>query len=191
LARRRFAATLRVMTLACSSRIARLALFASLLAGCASSGPPPETVEPHDGRGRVSADPSAAPHGEEVQARPEAGELAVRDVQTGLASWYGDPFHGRQTASGEIFDQNRLTAAHPTWPLRSLARVTRLETGQSVLVRINDRGPFVDGRIIDLSRAAAEELGFIGDGLAQVRVESLGPADPRDRAARSRIVTRD
>ena len=78
----------------------------------------------------------------------------VRSTQTGLASWYGEPFHGRPTASGEIFDQTAMTAAHRTLPLRSLARVTRLDTGESVLVRINDRGPFIEVRIIDLSRSA-------------------------------------
>jgi rare lipoprotein A len=114
--------------------------------------------------------------------------LPVRGAEEGVASWYGDPFHGRQTANGEIFDQHALTAAHPTMPLPSLARVTRLDTGASVIVRINDRGPFTGGRVIDLSRAAAEAIGMIDLGVAEVRVEALGPADPQDRAAVSRIV---
>jgi len=118
-----------------------------------------------------------------------AGErLPVRGAEEGAASWYGDPFHGRQTASGEIFDQHALTAAHPTMPLPSLARVTRLDTGDSVIVRINDRGPFIAGRVIDLSRAAAEAIGMIDLGVTEVRVEALGPADPQDRAAVSHIV---
>jgi len=118
-----------------------------------------------------------------------AGErLPVRGAEEGVASWYGDPFHGRQTASGEISDQHAMTAAHPTMPLPSLARVTRLDNGDSVIVRINDRGPFTGGRVIDLSRAAAEAIGMIDLGVAEVRVEALGPADPEDRAAVSRIV---
>lgn len=149
------------------------------LSACSRPGPP----EPLEAAGRASSAPIAAPLEEGLEPR------RVRSEQTGLASWYGEPFHGRLTASGEIFDQHALTAAHRTLPLRSLARVTRLDTGDSVLVRINDRGPFVEGRIIDLSRAAADALGFIDDGLTEVRVEALGPADARDRAARSRILT--
>lgn len=99
--------------------------------------------------------------------------------ETGVASWYGDAFHGRPTASGEIFDMNALTAAHTTLPLPSLVEVTNLATGQSIVVRLNDRGPFVGDRIIDLSRAAADALGVRDQGLAQVRVRWLGPA-PRD-----------
>jgi len=139
----------------------------------------------------VAADGSRAPLAIEPSAAPGPQARDVRLTQTGLASWYGEPFHGRPTASGEIFDQDAMTAAHRTLPLRSLARVTRLDTGGSVLVRINDRGPFIEGRIIDLSRAAAAELGFIDEGLAQVRVEALGPADDHDRAARSRILSRN
>lgn len=121
---------------------------------------------------------------------PEPLTQAPRRSQTGIASWYGDRFHGRLTASGEVYDMHELTAAHPDLPLRSLARVTRLDTGASVVVRINDRGPFVDGRIVDVSRAAARLLGLIEDGLAEVRVEAFGPADPRDRAAVSGFLPR-
>ena len=110
-------------------------------------------------------------------------EDAPRSVETGLASWYGPGFEGRQTANGEIFDSTQLTAAHRTMRLPSRARVTRLDTGDSIIVRVNDRGPYIDGRLIDLSHAAAEALGFTDDGLIEVRVEGLGPADPRDRAA--------
>jgi rare lipoprotein A len=106
-----------------------------------------------------------------------------RSVEEGIASWYGPGFHGNLTASGEQFDQAALSAAHPTLPLPTLARVTRLDTGASVLVRINDRGPFVGDRVIDLSRAAAEALDFINDGVAPVRIEALGPPDAADRAA--------
>ncbi len=98
----------------------------------------------------------------------------------GVASWYGPKFHGRKTANGEIFDMNRLTAAHPTLPLPSIVRVTNLENGKSLNLRLNDRGPFAHGRVIDLSRAAAEELGYRHDGLARVRVEYLGEASLDD-----------
>jgi rare lipoprotein A (peptidoglycan hydrolase) len=94
-------------------------------------------------------------------------------AQSGKASWYGRDFHGKPTASGEVFDQRLMTAAHKTLPLGSRARVINLTNGNSVEVTINDRGPFVPGRIIDLSRAAADELGFLESGLAQVRIELL------------------
>ena len=94
-------------------------------------------------------------------------------AEEGLASWYGGKFQGRLTANGERFDTNKLTAAHKTLPFNTMVRVTNLETGRHVEVRINDRGPFVEGRIIDLSRAAAEEIGMTGQGVAKVRVEPL------------------
>jgi rare lipoprotein A len=103
-------------------------------------------------------------------------------AQTGTASWYGEQFHGRRTASGETFDQDALTAAHPTLPIPSLVQVTNLENGREVIVRINDRGPFVGGRLIDLSRGAAEVLGFEGAGHARVHVRYLGPAPRRVNA---------
>jgi len=96
--------------------------------------------------------------------------------ETGIASWYGNEFQGRRTANGERFDMNLMTAAHPTLPLPSNVRVTNLNNGKSVIVRVNDRGPFARGRIIDLSRAAARELGFERDGTAPVRVQNLGVA---------------
>lgn len=92
-------------------------------------------------------------------------------VQVGIASWYGPGFHGNRTANGEIYDQYELTAAHRTLPLGTRAMVTNITNGRSVEVRINDRGPFVKGRIIDLSTAAAEALGIIGRGVAMVEVE--------------------
>ncbi len=92
---------------------------------------------------------------------------------SGIASWYGPGFHGKPTANGEVFDKHRLTAAHPTLPLPSMVRVTNLENGRSVVVRVNDRGPFKNGRIIDLSQRAAELLGFSRSGTAKVLVEIL------------------
>ena len=99
-----------------------------------------------------------------------------KPVQVGMASWYGPRFHRRKTSNGEWFDMNYLSAAHPTMPLPSYARVTNLENGRTVVVRVNDRGPFVGTRIMDLSRAAAERLGYVRQGKARVRVEYLGPA---------------
>lgn len=94
-------------------------------------------------------------------------------VDHGVASWYGPKFHGRTTASGEPFDQEALTAAHKTLPFGSLVEVVNLDNGRTVQVRINDRGPFVRGRVIDLSRAAAREIGLIGPGTAKVDVVLL------------------
>jgi rare lipoprotein A len=96
-------------------------------------------------------------------------------VQYGEASWYGDTFHGQPTASGEIYDMFQLTAAHRQAPLGSYAMVTNLDTGHSVQVRINDRGPFKKGRIIDLSHAAARQLDMLESGIARVKVEFLPP----------------
>lgn len=91
-----------------------------------------------------------------------------------MASWYGPGFHGRTSASGEIFDENALTAAHLYLPFGTQVRVTNLDNGNSVVVRINDRGPYTGGRIIDVSAAAARNLGMINSGVAQVRLEILG-----------------
>jgi len=96
--------------------------------------------------------------------------------QVGEASWYGPDFHGRQTANGEIYDMHSVSAAHPTLPLPSYARVTNLDNGRSIIVRINDRGPYANNRIIDLSIGAANALHFYGEGLAHVRVEYAGRA---------------
>ncbi len=93
--------------------------------------------------------------------------------ETGIASWYGPKFHGKYTANGEIFDQNEVSAAHRTLPLPSIVRVTNLENGRSLKVRVNDRGPFARGRIIDMSRKAAQLLGFEKQGTAKVMVEVL------------------
>jgi rare lipoprotein A len=96
--------------------------------------------------------------------------------KTGQASWYGDAFHGRLTANGEVYDMNALSAAHPTLPLPSYVRVTNLENNNSVIVRVNDRGPFAHNRIIDLSKRAADTLDFRNQGLAKVRVQYVGKA---------------
>jgi len=110
--------------------------------------------------------------------------------ETAVASWYGRAFHGRRTASGEIFDQHALSAAHPTLPLGSRVRVTSLTTGESVDVRITDRGPFVKGRTLDLSYGAARRLRMLEQGTGRVRIEVLtstrSPIAKSRRAARER-----
>ena len=93
--------------------------------------------------------------------------------EIGMASWYGDDFHGKQTANGEIYDMGSLTAAHRTLPLPSLVRVTNLQNGKTVVVRVNDRGPYAKNRIIDVSEKAANILGFKGRGTTQVKIELL------------------
>jgi len=100
-------------------------------------------------------------------------------VETGIASWYGPKFHRRPTANGEIFDMNKISAAHRTLPLPSIVRVTNLENGRSLMVRVNDRGPFAHGRIIDVSRRSAQLLGFMRKGTARVRVEVVPDASRR------------
>ncbi len=94
--------------------------------------------------------------------------------QRGLASWYGKKFHGRKTANGEVYDMHAMTAAHKTLPLGTCVKVRNMENGRSVEVRINDRGPFITGRVIDLSYAGAKAIGLVGPGVAQVEVVALG-----------------
>jgi rare lipoprotein A len=101
-----------------------------------------------------------------------AGEPAARTI-VGLASYYGPGFHGRRTASGEIFDMHALVAAHRTLPLDTVARVTNLANGRSVVLRINDRGPYIKGRVLDVSKGAAQALAFVRDGITRVRIEVL------------------
>ncbi len=101
---------------------------------------------------------------------PPARKVQPGDAETGLASWYGHPYHGRQAANGEVFDMNKKTAAHRTMPFGTWVKVDNLTNGRSVDVRITDRGPFVEGRIIDLSRKAAEEIAMIGPGVVKVRL---------------------
>ncbi len=102
--------------------------------------------------------------------------------ETGIASWYGPGFHGKRTANGEVYDENGLTAAHKTLPMPSLVRVTNLENGRSIQVRVNDRGPFSPGRIIDMTRRGAQLLGFIQQGTARVRVDIM-PEESQQLAA--------
>jgi rare lipoprotein A len=159
-----------------------------MLANCASSGKFASRVDPKYG---VSSSPRVVAFGEPVPkgggvyrvGKPYtvAGRVYVpeEDVnyrEDGLASWYGDDFHGRLTANGEVFDMGSLTAAHPTLPMPCYARVTNLSNGKSLVVRVNDRGPYHGNRLIDVSNKAAELLEFKGNGLAHVRVEYVGRA---------------
>ncbi len=118
-----------------------------------------------------AAPPAAAPA---VSESPAAGR-SYRE--TGLASWYGRESHGRKTASGEVFDMNGMSAAHRTLPFGTRIRVTNLENYKSVIVTVNDRGPFIKTRIIELSQGAARELGFTAQGTATVKIETLEPVD--------------
>jgi rare lipoprotein A len=159
-----------------------------LLANCASSGKFASRVDPRYG---VSSSPRVVAFGEPVPkgggtyrvgkpytvgGRVYVPEEDVNYREEGLASWYGDDFHGRLTANGEVFDMASLTAAHPTLPMPCYARVTNLSNGKSLIVRVNDRGPYHGNRLIDVSNKAAELLEFKGNGVAHVRVEYVGRA---------------
>ena len=116
--------------------------------------------------------PPASKEGEPPRS-PAPGDTG-KFTQTGYASWYGKAHQGKKTSSGEPYDMNQLTAAHPTLPIGTRLLVTNLKNGRTVSVRVNDRGPVVDGRILDLSYAAARELGAVGDGVVPVRVSVIG-----------------
>ncbi|MBI1407015.1 MAG: septal ring lytic transglycosylase RlpA family protein [Caulobacter sp.] len=132
--------------------------------GKAPGGRVPGTMRPYQVRG-VWYTPREQPNYNEV----------------GIASWYGQQFHNKQTSNGEVFDMWVISAAHKTLPLPSIVEVTNLDNGKKIRVRVNDRGPFVDGRIIDMSRAGAQALGFDRKGTARVRVRYVGPAPPRGK----------
>jgi len=109
-----------------------------------------------------------------------AALLGAEPEFEGIASWYGGKFHGRLTSSGEVFDTNDMTAAHRTLPFGTMVKVTNLDNGRSAVVKINDRGPFVEGRIIDLSRSAAEEIDMLGQGVARVSLEIVAFATDKE-----------
>jgi len=146
------------------------ALLSLLLPGCAQL----------IGRKEIPPPPVVAPQVKEEA--PNAEGPKVEEV--GQASWYGPALNGKETASGETFDQNGLTAAHPTLPMGTKAVVTNLETGKSVEVTINDRGPYAKGRKIDLSRAAARQIGMSKKGVAKVKIESRPRRKPTKKMAR-------
>jgi rare lipoprotein A len=172
--------------------IAGLALVIAL-GGCASDNGKSSKLDPFAGKGSPyyrGSGPVPKGGGRYQLGSPYqvAGQWFTPREQpdydkTGLASWYGEAFHRRQTSNGEYFDMAMLSAAHATLPLPSYAKVTNLENGRSVIVRINDRGPFVDSRVIDLSKGAAEVLGYKRRGMAKVRVQYVGPAPLDDRGS--------
>lgn len=182
----------RVFSLSLLSALAVLALSAVLLNGCGKKtrGYP----YPVDGPGEhrdVSHVPDAVP---KVEPRSRGGNpssyvvlgkryYTLKDsrnyVQRGIASWYGRKFHGRKTSNGEVYDMYSMSAAHTRLPIPTYARVTNLENGRSVIVRINDRGPFHDNRLIDLSYAAASRIGMLGKGTALVEVRAIDPRAPQ------------
>jgi rare lipoprotein A len=153
-------------------------LFALLLTGCHHKAKVSRRYPPPPPASR--RDPYSYPETRRAAPAPlpPANDNAIASgrantVETGLASWYGPPYHNRQSANGQIYDQNAMTAAHRTLPMGTTVRVTNLSTGQNTVVTITDRGPFVHGRIIDLSLAAAKVTGLYRMGVAQVRVDVL------------------
>ena len=133
--------------------------------------PPPPPAAASEPTEPAPASTPATSAGNTSRPAPTAGNLGLSYTETGVASWYGHPYHGRPAANGEIYDMEKLTAAHRTLPFDTVVRVTNLTNEKSVEVRINDRGPFIDGRIIDLSHAAARSIDMIGPGTAQVRMD--------------------
>src|SRR4051794_6988666 len=170
------------------ARFCAVALGCLTLANCSSSSKLTSRVDPKYG---VAASPRVVEPGQPVPkgggvyrvgkpymvgGREYVPEENNRYRSEGLASWYGDDFHGRLTANGEVFDMQSISAAHPTLPMPSYARVTNLSNNRSLIVRVNDRGPFKDNRMIDLSVKASQLLDFHGNGLTRVRVEYVGRA---------------
>src|SRR6476620_8423676 len=178
----------RPITIVLAARGAVAVATCVLLANCASSDKFASRVDPKYG---VSSSPRVVGAGEAVPkgggtyriGKPYtvAGRVYVPEEDPnyraeGMASWYGDDFHGRLTANGDVFDMTSLTAAHPTLPIPSYARVTNVRNGKSLIVRVNDRGPYHGNRLIDVSNKAAELLEFKANGVAKVRVEYVGRA---------------
>lgn len=165
-----------------------LGLFLSLgLSGCympgsgllgsqsKSDGPlPPDPVPRHEPLSKKGNMPTYVVFGKRYYTLKSSAGF----VERGIASWYGPQFHGKKTSNGEIFDMNKISAAHPTLPLPTYVRVTNLETGAHMVVRINDRGPFKKNRVIDLSKAAAAKLGMLEKGTALVEVRAIDPGKP-------------
>ena len=164
-----------------------VSLFSFLLIGCGGHKqarvdvpPPPPISEPAPQPAPTSSSPNAAPASKAtVPTRSEDDEFRNLQnakpisVETGLASWYGGPYHNRRGSNGEIYNMHAMTAAHRTLPLGSIVRVINVKTGDAALVRITDRGPFVEGRILDLSQAAAKKIDVMQAGVAMVRIEVL------------------
>ncbi|MFN2309577.1 MAG: septal ring lytic transglycosylase RlpA family protein [Gammaproteobacteria bacterium] len=180
-----------------NGRLHGLLLIALVLNGCSDTPSPRADRDGYPDRppADVLSVPDAVPRVEPYSRYGNPSEYAVFGrryrvasssvgyVERGTASWYGTKFHGRRTSSGEPYDMYAMTAAHKTLPLPTYARVTNLRNGRSVVVKINDRGPFAHNRIIDLSYTAAAKLGILSDGTGQVEVRALDPRRPQDRLA--------
>lgn len=162
-----------------SLRTAALAALTLVLAACGTTGDEHEAYRPTGAGGRYKV---GAPY--EVKGVWYYPQEDSQYDETGIASWYGAQFAGRKTANGEIFDPGLLTAAHKTLPMPVNVRVTNLENGKSIVARVNDRGPFKPGRIIDLSERGAELLDFKSKGVTRVRVQFLGVAELADGGQR-------
>lgn len=146
-------------------------LMSVFMAGCSSA--------PRYGNQTVPGNPQKPARTQPSSQIPveKLPELSYQRSWIGLSSWYGEDFHGKKTANGEIFDMYALTAAHRTLPLGTLIRVTNLENNRSVVVKVNDRGPYVEGRILDLSYGAAKALGFENMGIAKVHIQVISFGD--------------
>lgn len=162
------------------SALGALILVACFAAGCAHHAATANVPSPPSPSSTPGASPAKQPRNSSSKAPAQPGEQpGVGYTEEGVASWYGFPFQGRRTSDGEIYDMNTMVAAHRTLPFNTIVRVTNLSNGLQTEVRIVDRGPFVEGRIIDLSLAAAKVLGVVGPGTAPVRLElvSAGPVE--------------
>lgn len=167
-------------------RFALISCLLFFLAAC-SHKPARVAVQPAPRPDREQPAPEGTPPAEAEKTTPESASVPEIEVapntkpllvETGIASWYGAPYHNRRGSNGEIYDMNAMTAAHRTLPLGSVVRVTSLDSGKSAIVRITDRGPFIRGRVIDLSQAGAKQIGLVQKGTAPVRVEVLKTPRP-------------
>jgi rare lipoprotein A len=153
-----------------------------VLAGCGHkpmvvSVPPAPSVSSPEQRPSEESSEGKASEAPSVSEEISPGTKPLL-IETGIASWYGAPYHNRRGSNGEVYDMHAMTAAHRTLPLGSIVRVTCIENGESAVVRITDRGPFIEGRIVDLSQAAALKIGLVRKGTAQVRIEVLKTPQP-------------
>ena len=174
----------------------------ALLAACSSPGPGPSVQRDGPGDGRdLSQIPDAVPR---VEPRSRGGNptsyvvfgkryhtlnSSQGFVERGIASWYGSKFHGRKTSNGETYDMYAMSAAHKKLPIPTYLEVTNLENGRQVIVRVNDRGPFHENRIVDLSYAAASRIGMLGKGTALVEIRAIDPAEPSRPASNVRVAS--
>ena len=161
----------------CSHKPARVAV--------APAPPVDQTEQPlPEGTPPTADKPTSSPDSYPSAAAEINREAKPVEVETGIASWYGAPYHNRRGSNGEVYDMNAMTAAHRTLPLGSVVRVTNLQSEKSAVVRITDRGPFIEGRIIDLSQAAAKQIGLVQKGTGRVRVEVLKTPQPIESGGR-------